>query len=141
MHRKRVAGIKHRGRGCNSDRGERQIERGGSAIYKTEKRSSRKNRHVISGCRKLGGNECEAYWNGLGKPQRAYMHTVHIRIERERNLRKRETKKALFQCLSLLRSARLESGTRESANVGARKQGNHGWMESTYSLNESYKNL
>jgi len=58
----------------------REIER---KEYDTQnlERLLEKNRHVINGCWKSGGNERRAYRGDLGKPRKAYMYTVHIRIE------------------------------------------------------------
>lgn len=76
---------------------------------------------------------------GLGKPRKAHMYTVHIRVER-RNPRKAKTKKTPSQRVSLLRFARLKQ---KHVSEGNSKKGtrNRGSVESTYSLNESYKNL
>jgi len=54
VHKKRIAGIKHRGgRGYNNDRREK-LRRGEEYDIQNRERSSKKNRHVISGLLEIG---------------------------------------------------------------------------------------
>lgn len=86
VHRKRIARIKHRGRGCNNDRreGKREIERG--IRYTKPRKIIGKNRHVINGCWKSGENERRtSEW--LRKTSKSvYVHSTHARRRRRRVL-------------------------------------------------------
>lgn len=55
-----------------------------------------KNRHVINGCWKSGGNERRAYRNSAEKYRKAHMYTAHIRIEGGGFCEKLEPRKSSF---------------------------------------------
>lgn len=106
-------------------------------------RSTGENRHVIRVCWKSSGNEREAHGTAYENLGTAYMYTVHIRREGsgEKSVES-WNQETVSQRLSLLRFARLEAKL-ESQQRQGRKLGTGAQVqvETTYSLNESYKNL